>query len=299
VKVLVTGATGHQGGSVARALIARGHEVLAMTRKPQSAAARALAAAGAQVVQGDLEDVARLRELASGTEATFGVTNYWEHFDREVVHGKNIIDACSLQKGHHLVLSTLASAAEATKGEVRVPHVETKREIELYAIHRGAKATFVHVAFYYENFLTWFAPRRGPDGRLAFGFPQGDTPLATVSADDVGPVVVSLLEQGDAVQGRTFGIVGDEQPCSMYASVMSRLLGETVTYQHVPREVFSALGFPGAEDLAAMFDYQRRFVGSRQADLTETRRRHPGTLTFEAWAEANLPALQRIASSRP
>jgi uncharacterized protein YbjT (DUF2867 family) len=297
MKVLVTGATGHQGGGVARALLARGHSVRAMTRDPGSDAARALGAAGAEITLGNLQDASRLRALASDVEAVFGLTNYWEHGTGEVVQGKNIIDACNGRDRIHLVLSTLASAAEATDGAIRVPHTETKRAIERYAIEKRARATFVHVAYYYENFLSWFVPRRGPDGKLSFGFPQGETPLAAVAAGDIGPVVASLLEEGGAVRGQTFGVVGDEQPCAAYASVMSRVIGEAVGYQHVPREAFASLGFPGAEDLAAMFDFQRRFVPSRRADLEETRRRHPGALTFEAWAEANAPALRRLASA--
>jgi uncharacterized protein YbjT (DUF2867 family) len=296
MKGLVTGATGHQGGSVARSLLARGHTVLAVTRNTGSEAARALEAAGAQIAIGDLGDAARLRELVSSVDVVFGLTNYWEHFGGEVNQGKNLVDACIERKEVHLILSTLASAAEATKGEIRVPHTETKREIERYAIDRGAEATFVHVAYYYENFLSWFAPKRAPDGSLSFGFPQGDTPLAAVSAGDVGPVVVSLIEEGRPVRGRTFGIVADEQPCAAYAAVMSRVIGEPVRYQHIPREVFASFGFPGAEDLAAMFDFQRRFVGSRRADIEETRRRHRKALTFEAWAEANAPALRRLVS---
>ena len=294
MRVLVTGATGAQGGSVARTLLARGHEVVALTRKPESSAAHALARAGARVVAGDLADRTALFRLIHEADAVFGLTNYWEHFGAEVTHGKNLVDACRERRAVHLDLSTLASAAEASGGEISVPHLETKREIEAHARASSVEPTFLHVAYYYENFLTWFAPRRDHGGALSFGFPQGDAALAAVSVADVGAVVASVLEEGSSTRGRTIGVVGDELPCAQYAEAMSRVVGESITYRHVPREVFAQLGFPGAEDLAARFEFTRRFVGSRRADREETRRRNPGVSDFSAWATANQNALREV-----
>lgn len=291
MKVLVTGATGLQGGSVARALRAAGHEVVALTRRPESDAGAALRELGAVVVRGDLGDAAATREAVAGVDAVFGLTNYWEHFAREVDHGKNLVDACR-DRRVHLVLSTLASAEVVSGGAISVPHLETKRAIEGHARASGAPVTFVHVAFYYENFLSWFAPRQDARGVAVFGFPQGDAPLAAVSVEDVGPVVASVLEGGEEPSGRTVGVVGDELACEKYAAAMARALGEPVEYQPIPRDVFASFGFPGAADLAAMFDFTRRFVPSRQDDLDDTRRRHPGAQRFEAWATRRAAALR-------
>lgn len=289
------GATGAQGGSVARALLRRGRPVRALTRHAGSPAARALAGLGATVVEGDLSDLSTLTTLLDGCSSVFGVTNYWEHFGSEVVHGKNLVDAAARAKVRHLVLSTLPSPEALSRGELVVPHMESKAAIESYAKRCGElRSTFVHVAFYYENFLSWFIPRVDADGCLTFGFPQGDTPLAAVSVDDLGEVVARLLEPSER---RQLGVVGDDLPCAAYADVLTRVLGREVRYRHVEAVDYARLPFPGAADLAAMFDLNRRFIPSRAEDLAATRALSPDVLSFEAWATAHADQLRAVCST--
>ena len=295
--ILVTGATGAQGGSVARHLLADGRwRVRALTRRPDAAAALALRGAGAEVVAGDLGDPASLGPALAGCAGVFGVTNFWEHYGDEAVHGRNLVDAVAAAGVPHFVSSTLASYHALSGGELRVPHCDLKAELEQYAVERGVPVTFVHVAFYYENFLSYFPPRPQGDG-YGIGFPQGDTPLAAVSVEDVGGVVAPLFARPDEFRGRTVGVVGDDRPVSAYAEVMGRVLGRRVAYQHVPREVYAAFGFPGAEELADMFDVQRRFVPSRRRDLEESRALFPGIRTFDAWAAENGAQLERVLAA--
>jgi uncharacterized protein YbjT (DUF2867 family) len=269
--VLVVGATGAQGGSVARHLSARGFNVRTLSRKP-----------GATFV-GDLSDVSSLQRAVEGCDAVFGVTNYWEHFDRELVHGSNLIQAVS-NSDAFLVLSTLPPAEELSHGELTVPHFEMKALLEKKARQiLPSRSSFIHVAFYYENFLSWFLPQAQADGSFALGFPQGDTPLAAVSVEDVGLVVADMLASPRA--GEVRDVVGDNQPVSHYAAVLARIATRPVRYSHVPREVFARLGFPGAEDLADMFDLNRRFILSRPIT--------PGLSRFEQWARRNEDAILR------
>ncbi|CAA9307064.1 MAG: hypothetical protein AVDCRST_MAG11-1223 [uncultured Gemmatimonadaceae bacterium] len=296
--ILVTGATGAQGGSVARHLLAAGRwNVRALTRRPDGAPARALSAAGAQVVAGDLGDPPSLRSALEGCDGAFGVTNFWEHFDAEAAHGRNLLDAVAASGARHFVFSTLPSYYQLSGGELRVPHCDIKGQLEDDARERGLPVTFVRVAFYYENFLSFFPPRPQEDGSFGFGFPQGDTPLAAVSVEDVGGVVAPIFARPDAFTGRTVGVVGDDRPVSAYAEAMSGALGRRVAYRHVPREVFASLGFPGAEELANMFDVQRRFVPTRQDDLEESRALYPAIRSFDAWVAANAPQLERVLTA--
>lgn len=279
---LVTGATGAQGGAVARTLLDRGQRVRAVTRSAESPAAKTLAALGAEVVACDLSDVCALARAAEGCTRMFGVTNFWEHFGTEALHGKNIVDAARDAKIQHLVLSTLPSSLELSGGRIEVPHFESKATVERYARERGVPATFVHVAFYFENFISFFPPRGD-----AFGFPQGDTPLAGIAVEDLGPAVASIFANRAEWLGQTVGIVGEELTGSAYADVLSSVLDRKVQYSHVDPEAYAALGFPGAADLAAMFDLNRRFIPTRANDIAVTRSLVPNAQNFETWAEKN------------
>lgn len=290
--ILVVGATGAQGGSVARHLLRRGEfRVRALTRHPESDAAQKLAALGAELAHGDLEDRASIRAALKGCYGAFGVTNYWEHFDRELEHGRNLINAVAGSEVEHFVFSSLPGIEKSTDGELKAPHFDLKHELELYARSLEIPTTFVHVAFYYENFLGFFPPRRGEDGAYHFGFPQGETPLAAVGIEDSGAIVASVFEHPEVYIGETVGIVGDDLPPSSYADVLTSVTGKQVRYSHVPREVFAAYPFPGADDLANMFDFNRRFIPNRRRDLEQCRLLHPAMQTFEQWATTQQPAL--------
>jgi uncharacterized protein YbjT (DUF2867 family) len=94
LRILVVGATGAQGGSVARHLLRAGsYKVRGLTRRPGSPAAKEIAELGAEVVEGDLSNPTAVRAALSGCDGAFCVTNYWEHFEREFEHGRNFVDA--------------------------------------------------------------------------------------------------------------------------------------------------------------------------------------------------------------
>ena len=295
--ILVTGATGAQGGSVARHLLKSGQfNVRALTRHPGSDKAKALRDAGAEVVQGDLGDAGSLTNPLAGCHGVFGVTNFWEHFDREYAQGKNLIDAVAAAGIEHFVFSSLPDAHKLSNGTLEVPHFQMKAELEQYTRDLKLPATFVHVAFYYENFLYFLPPRRDGGDAYTFGFPQGDTPLAGVAAEDIGGVVVQIFKRPAEFIGRTIGIVGDDIPPREYADVMTRILGKPVTYNYIPREVFAGFGFPGADDLANMFELNRLYILNRKADRDLSRALSPGIQTFEQWAKASRNKLLAVVA---
>lgn len=285
---LVIGATGAQGGGVARHLLQTGKfQVRAMTRNPDSPAALALREAGIEVVRGDLDQPESIREALEGCWGVFGVTNFWEHFEKEYQQGRNLVDAVADSGVEYFVFSTLPSVNNLSGGELQSPHFDIKARLEEYAREFEVPGIYLHVAFYYENFLSSSPPRREPDGTFVFGFPQGDTPLAAVSVADVGGVVAGILERPADFRDKVVGVVGDDAPCQYYAEVMSRQLGRKVVYRHVARDEYAALGFPGAEDLANMFDFNRRFIPNRRKDLELSRSLYPKIRTFEAWLAEN------------
>lgn len=293
--ILVIGATGAQGGSVARHLLSQGEVVVrCLTRHPDAEKAKALQKAGAEVVEGDLDDRRSLRDAMKGCYGVFGVTNFWEHFDKEYGQGKNLVDAVAKERIAHFVFSTLPYSKKISHGELEVPHFDMKAQLEEYTRELGLKATFVHVAFYFENFLSFFPLQKRDDGAWGFGFPQGDTPLAGVAIDDVGSIVAVLFENPEVYVGRTVGIVGDDLKGSQYAETMTRVLGRRVVYSHIPRDVYASFGFPGADDLANMFEFNRLYIPQRRADMELCQALNPEMQTFETWLKAHKGALAEV-----
>jgi len=292
-RILVVGGTGAQGGSVARHLLEeRRWRVRCLTRRLDSVAAQALADAGAEVVQGDMADRDSLDAALAGCEAVFGVTDYFEHFDAEYELGAQLLDAVVDSAAEHLVLSTLPSASKLSSGKLSVPHFEHKARLEALVRGKEIFATFVHVAFYFENFLVNCQPRRQPDGSYAFGFPLGNAQLSAVAVADIGGVIAAILRAPRDFQGKTVQIVGDQRPAAEYAELIGRATGRTVRYRHIPREDFAALPIPGAAALADMFELYRSHLGAKPGDLAASRRLYPGIRGFAEWALVNGDALR-------
>jgi len=287
--MLVVGATGMQGGGVARHLLERGAiKIRCMTRRPDSEPAKLLQEQGADVVQADLDDPASIRRAMRGCHGVFGVTNFWEASFREYDQGVNLIDAAAEAGVGHLVLSTLPSSRKISGGAIDLPHFETKARIEEHAQLRNVPFTFVHVAFYYENFVIYFPPQRQPDGSYSFGFPLGDAQLGAVAAEDIGGVVTKIFENRAEFVNKTVEIIGDELPAQEYAQIMSRVLKRKINYSHVPRETYASMGFPGARELADMFEFLRVYTPSRRTHIALCRQLFADMQRFETWLENNV-----------
>ena len=108
-----------------------------------------------------------------------------------------------------------------------------------------------------------------------------------VAAEDFGPVVSAIFVNPAEYIGRVVGVVGEDRTCAEYAEIMSRVFGEKIYYNHIPRQVYASFGFPGAEELANMFECQRLYIPERQKDLEETYKLNPATQSFETWLSRN------------
>src|SRR5437899_12778936 len=147
--VLVTGATGKQGGHLVRELLARGHAIRALTRKPESAGAAALAARGVTIVTGDFEDQGSLERAARGVDTVFAMSTPFERgATTETREGINVVRAASTVGVSHLVYSSVAGADRATG----IPHFDSKFEVESETRRSGRPVTLVAPVFVMENF---------------------------------------------------------------------------------------------------------------------------------------------------
>jgi uncharacterized protein YbjT (DUF2867 family) len=297
--ILVTGATGAQGGSVAKALLAQNKfRVRILTRNTRSEKALALKDAGAEIIEGNLDNKHSLLEAARDCYGVFGVTNFWEHYEAEYEQGKNLLEAVQISNIKHLVFHSLPHYGKLSGGKFAVAHCDIKATLKQYAKELKLPATFVQLAFYYENFFSFFPLQKQENGKLAFGFPQGDTKLAMVSVEDLGPVVAAIFDHPKEYIGRTVGVVGADNTCREYAKQMSEVLEKPVEYHYVPRDVYAGYGFPGAEELANMFEVQRLHIPGRQLDLIESYGLNPGMQSFKSWLIKNKGRFNDMLSSQ-
>jgi uncharacterized protein YbjT (DUF2867 family) len=303
--IAVLGATGAQGGGLVRA-IAEDKDgpfaARAITRKPDSDKAKALAALGAEVVAGDSDDPAGLDQAFAGAYGAFCVTNFWEHMDgpRETVQATNMARATGRAGLEHVVWSTLEDTREMVplhdtrlptlQGKYKVPHFDTKGSVDGVFAAEGAPTTYMLVAFYWENFIYFGqGPRKQPDGSLVLALPLGGQKLPGIASGDVGRCAYGIFKRGPETIGKRIGIAGEILSGEEMAAKMGRALGQKVAFSDVPFDVFRGLGFPGAEDLGNMFHYQallgEEFLRAR--DVALSRSLHPGLLDFDAWLAAN------------
>jgi len=299
--IAVTGATGAQGGGLARAILAdprSGFALRAITRKASKA--RALAELGAEVVEADLDDVESLRRAFAGAHGAFLVTNFWEHFspEKEVAQARNMARAAGEAGLAHVIWSTLEDTRERVPltdprmptlmGRYKVPHFDGKGEAD--ALFAELPVTYLLTSFYWENLIFFgMHPKRGADGRLAFALPMADKKLPGIAAEDIGRAAHGLFLRGDEVVGKRIGIAGEHLTGAEMAATLSSALGEEVVHAALTPAAYRELGFPGADDLGNMFQYktefEREFCGAR--DLAVSRALNPRLQTFATWLEAN------------
>lgn len=297
--ILVTGATGAQGGSVARKLLAEGRfKVRVLTRSRSSSNAKALQLAGAEIAIGDFNEPRSLLEAMNEVYGVFGVTDFEEHAEREIFHGKNLIDAVKQSGVEHFVYSSSPNYHKLSKGELSVPQCDIKARLQEYAKSLKVPASFVHVSFYFENFLNLFPLQRDRHGNLHFGFPQGKTKLAMTSVNDVGGIVAKIFEHPLQYLGRTVGLVAEDRPCEEYAEIMSKTLDQNVYYHHIPRDIFIGFDNSQAERWADVFEVQRLHISDRHIDMIESYGLYPAMQTFENWLEENKDKILSLIPER-
>lgn len=303
--IAVAGSTGAQGGGLVRAILDDPRSefaVRAITRKPDSDKAKALAKRGVEVVAADLDNVDSLRRAFAGAAALFAVTNFWEHFsaDKEIAQARAMATAAKDARVGHVIWSTLEdtrkrvplsdSRMPTLHGKWKVPHFDGKGEADAVFRDAGVPTTFLLTSFYWEN-LIYFGmnPKKGPDGKLALTIPMGNAKLPGIAAEDIGRSACGIFTRGSEFIGKTVGIAGDHPTVAQMAASLGKALGQEVVYNAVSFDAFRAFGFPGADDLGNMFqykhDFNREFCAAR--DLAVTRSLNPKLQTFDQWAHAN------------
>lgn len=289
--IVVFGATGAQGGSVARALLEDGaFAVRAVTRSPGRKEAAELRRRGAELMRADQDDERSLEEALTGAHGAFVVTNFWEHCskEKEVAQGRRLADLSKRLGLQHVVYSGLENVKQLTKGRLEVLHFDGKGEVEEYFRTVNVPTTTIRLPFYYENFLSSFKPQKAPQGdKLLLGLPMGDTPMDGMAVEDLGPIVLSLLKSPEQYIGQVIGLSAGKLTVAEYAAAFSQQTGKTVEDSKITPEEYEKLGFPGAKELADMF---RFYALKPDRNVELTMKLNPKARTFQQWLADNKAA---------
>jgi len=245
-KILVTGATGQQGGAVMTSLLEHGHRVRVMTRTPEKA--NSMEGPNVEVARGDFRDPESLKKALSGVDGAFVMGTPYEEGPRaEAAQGKAMIDACAEKKIGHVVYSSVC-CAESNTG---IPHFDSKNEVEEHLKQSGLACTIVRPVWFMENFASpWYLPSI-EKGILS-------TPLhprrilRMVSVADIGRIVAHAFTDPSRYMGREFDIAGDEMDMDRIVRELSLVRYRRIRYVHIPGAYAEeAVG----HDLALMFQW--------------------------------------------
>jgi len=244
--ILITGATGKQGGATLRHLAKRGgFKLRAMTRKPESEAARAVATLGAEVVAGDLDDDASLARALEGAWGVYAVQNTWEAgVEKEEVEGKRIAKLAREKGVQRYVYASVGSAHKKTG----IPHFDNKFRIEETVKAAGFPSyAIIRPVFFMENLLT---PNSLNGDKLVSAL-RPETKLQMIAADDIGKFGAKAFSDADQMKNVELDIAGDAVTMPEAAAVVSEIVGRTVTYQPIP----IAAVRQQSEDVALMLEW--------------------------------------------
>ena len=273
--VVVTGATGQQGGAVVKSLLARDHEVRALTRNADSAKARGLAQAGVALVRASLEDTGALTKALEGATSFFAMTTPFEGGTQaETRQGISAADAAKAADVH-LVFTSVGSADRRTG----VPHFDSKYRIEEHIAKIGVRATVLAPVYFMENL--YFGKEQLAKGIYATPLPP-TRQLAQVAVEDIGAVAVRLFEDPARFAGKRFDLGSDELTGNDVVAILSRVTGRPFSYFQVPLDVIRRhMG----EDMVKMAEWFDR-VGYT-VDRSTLRREFPDITFhgFESWAK--------------
>jgi uncharacterized protein YbjT (DUF2867 family) len=276
--IVVTGATGKQGGATARELLAKGHQVRAMTRKPDSPAARELAKLGAEIVAGDLDDAASLERSLAGAWGVFAVQNTWEAgVEREEEQGKRLAEIAHRQGVQHIVYSSVGSAHRKTG----IPHFDNKWRVEEKIRALGFPShTVLRPVFFMENLLLPSFLPAIQQGQLAVPLAP-ETVLQMIAVADIGKYALWAFENHAALNGRTIDIAGDQATMPATAEILTKVTHHEVKFVQLPIEEVRKF----SEDYALMLEWFDR-VGY-DVDITKTSAESGIRPTrLETWAAA-------------
>lgn len=302
--IAVVGATGKQGGGLARAILddpSGGFTCRVVTRNPDSPAARTLAQRGAEVVSADLDDEPSLVAAFTGAYGAYCMTNFFEHFspDTELAQAGNLARAAKAAGVRHAIWSTSEGRGDwgvdsdqlPSLGSYTIPYWEGKAEGNALFTASGVPTTFLVMPMFWDNFRMPGAPQmpaRGDDGVLAIAMPTGAAKLPGLAAEDIGRCAYGVFQAPDMI-GRTIGLAAEHLTGAQLAEGLTRAFGEQVRFQDIPLDALRAAPVPGIDAVANMFHVittdNARYCA--RYDVDTSRALNPRLQSFSTWLTAD------------
>lgn len=277
--ILVTGATGKQGGAVAMHLLESGFKVRAFARDENKPAAIELKKRGAEFITGNLDDRDALVDAMQGAYGVFGVQNFWEHgYDKEISQGINTADAVKLSGIKHFVYSSVASSDENTG----LAHFESKWKIEKYIHKLDIPYTIIRPVFFMDNLSGVFAQDTNNE-KLEFSFiiPK-NRKLQMIAVDDIGAIAAIIFNNPDKYIGKTLTLAGDDVTPEEIITAYSSITNKDAVFNEIPMEQLRS----GNKENAAMAQW---FIDKGySANIAQLKEIYPGLKDFKTWLKGRI-----------
>lgn len=270
--ILVTGATGKQGGAAVRHLIKAGVKVRALTRKPDSNSAVALSKLGVEVVKGNLNDINSLDKAVNGVYGVFAVTNFWEFGTgkKEILQNKNLTDLAKKYDVQHFVLASVARCDD----NPNLAHFVTKYECEKHIKYTGLPYTFLRAVYFMDNLKP-----KGQGATFHWAIlpsTLGDqTTLQMIATEDIGWFAANAFLHPNQYLNKTLDIAGDEITYSqLYAAYKKVFNAEPEKSAFMKFMLMNMM-----PEIKKMFVWYRDPVF--KADINQLRTIYPGLKSIE------------------
>jgi uncharacterized protein YbjT (DUF2867 family) len=251
-----------------------GYDVHALTRKPESEAARQLEKEGATIAVASFDDEEALGRALKGVDTVFAMsTPYEAGADRETRQGIALVDAAKAAGVRHVVYTSVASADRKTG----IAHFDSKAVVERHLQASGVPCTILAPVFFMSNLTS---PGSIREGALMMALPANRR-LQVVAVEDIGALAVLIIDQPERALGRRIEIASDELTPAQMAEVIARVTGRTVRFAELPMANLRA----ASAELATMYEWFDRVGYS--VDISQLHRAFPEIpwTPFESWAK--------------
>lgn len=273
--IVVLGATGQQGGAVARSLIAAGRwKVRALSRNPDSDTARQLAASGMEVVAADMDNPASLQAAFAGVHGVFSVQGTDQGGEAEIRRGIAVADTARAADVAHFIYSSVGGADRRSG----VPHFDSKWRVEEHIRSLDLPTSIVRPVFFLDNFIK--PSLRALLLALLRSYVPAGKPLQMIATADIGKWVAHAFAHPEVFIGKTEEIAGDELPRSQIVAAFKRHGWSAGFPFPVPRLLLRPLPY----DVRRMFEWFGE--AGYTADIPALKARYPDLLTLDAWLAA-------------